>query len=61
MIKQILVSVWLIFWLVIIVSWVSNFVKLLDCDFEPSYKGEIIHAIGLAPIASVFTVWYDDK
>jgi hypothetical protein len=48
-------------WLLIIGSWVGNFFKLLNCDFEPSYKGEIIHAIGLVPVASVITVWYDDK
>jgi hypothetical protein len=48
-------------WLLIIGSWVGNLFKLLNCDFEPSYKGEIIHAIGLVPIASVITVWYDDK
>lgn len=51
----------LLIWLVIIGSWIGNAYKLFHCDFEPSYKGEIIHGIGLVPVLSVFTVWNDDK
>lgn len=51
----------LLFWLAIIGSWIGNVYKLLDCNFEPSYKGEIIHGIGLVPVLSLFTVWNDDK
>ena len=41
--------------------WVGNLVKLARCDFEPPYRGEIIHAIGIIPAAAVVTVWFDDK
>lgn len=40
-------------------SWIGNFVKLLNCDFEADYKCEIIHSIGIIPILSVLTVWVD--
>ena len=42
-------------------AWVCNLYKLTKCDFEPSYKGEIIHAIGIIPPAALFTVWCDAK
>jgi hypothetical protein len=41
--------------------WVVNVMKLARCDFEPPYRGEVIHAIGLIPAAAVVTVWFDDK
>ncbi len=41
--------------------WIGNAVKLTNCDFEAPYKGEVLHTIGLIPLASVFTVWVDDK
>ena len=46
-------------WLLVAVSWISNIVKFVGCDFEASYKCEAIHAIGLFPPASVVTVWLD--
>jgi len=42
-------------------TWCVNLVKLTRCDFEPSYKGEVIHAVGLIPFAAPVTVWFDDK
>ena len=42
-------------------SWVVNLYKLTQCDFQPSWKGEIIHAVGLIPPAAVVTVWFNDK
>lgn len=42
-------------------SWFVNFYKLIQCDFEPDYKCEVVHAVGvfIAP-AAVVTVWIDD-
>ena len=42
-------------------AWCVNLYKLTQCDFAPSWKGEIIHAIGLIPPASIVTVWFSDK
>lgn len=41
--------------------WIGNMVKLVRCDFQEPYKGEIIHLIGLIPYASIVTVWNSDK
>lgn len=41
------------------VCWAYNLVKLTQCDFESSYRCEIIHAIGLVPAFSPITVWFD--
>lgn len=52
---------WVIFliYAVFALAWVINLVKLFNCDFEPSYKEEIIHTVGVvvAPTA-IITVWY---
>lgn len=40
-------------------TWVLNVVKLTECDFEPNYECEVIHGIGLVPMVSVVTVWFD--
>ena len=47
--------------LVIGISWCVNLYKFTQCDFEPSWKGEIIHGIGLIPVVSVVTAWSDAK
>jgi hypothetical protein len=43
--------------------WIGNAVKLARCDWSPdgSWKGEVIHAIGLMGPVAVVTVWFDDK
>jgi len=44
----------------VIGSWPYNFYKATQCDFEPDYKCEVIHAIGIfMPPASLITVWFD--
>lgn len=49
-------------WLVFAVCWVANVVRLIGCDFNAPYKGEIIHAVGVVvPPAAVVTVWFGDK
>lgn len=40
------------------VAWVVNLVKLLNCDFAPIDKHEIIHLIGLIPGVSMITCWF---
>ena len=43
--------------------WAANAVKLASCDFDEngSWRGEIIHAIGIIPPAALVTVWFNDK
>ena len=42
-----------------IFSYIFNFVKFVNCDFEPSYKEEIVYAIGVFfPPLNCLTVWY---
>lgn len=38
-----------------VTGWIMNISKLIDCDFEPSYKSEIIRGVGIfvAPIGMV--------
>jgi hypothetical protein len=46
-------------WAYVLVAWIVNIVKLLNCDFEgPVWKEEIIHAIGLIPGVSMITCWF---
>ena len=41
-------------------SWIYNGFKLASCDFESSYKCEVIHGAGLIiPPISVITVWFE--
>ena len=59
MIKAILV---LIITLAIPFAWCVNVYKLVKCDFEESYKGEILHIVGVfLPPVSLLTAWNDDK
>lgn len=46
-------------YVVFILAWIINLVKLFNCDFEPSYKEEIVHTIGVifGP-TSIITVWF---
>lgn len=45
--------------MIFVISWATNLVKLTDCDFEKDYKCEIVHGIGIIPIASPITVWFE--
>lgn len=47
----------------LVAFWMVNLVKLVNCDWDnsKSWKGEVIHAIGLAGPLSAITVWFDDK
>lgn len=52
-------KIWEVLLIVVFVvfCWAMNFVKFTENDFEPPYKGEIIHGIGIIPIISCFTCW----
>ncbi len=54
-----LILIWLLVVILGGVGWVKNIIKLSDCDFEPSYKAEVIHAVGIIPIVGAFTGWMD--
>lgn len=41
-----------------LIAWVGNFYKLTQCDFEPDYKCEILHGVGIIPVISLGTVWF---
>lgn len=41
--------------------YIYNGYKLAGCDFESSYKCEVIHGIGVViPPAAFVTAWFDD-
>lgn len=40
-------------------GWVKNLIKLTECDFEPSYKAEVIHIVGIIPPVGMVTGWLD--
>ena len=40
-------------------SWGMNVAKFVGCDFEPSYKAEVIHGIGLFTPICLVTGWLD--
>ena len=49
-----------IFWLFVAVSWITNLVKFVKCDFEAPYKTEIIRSIGIPiPVVGMVTAWMD--
>lgn len=41
-----------------LLAFVTNIVKLTDCDFEAPYRCEAIHGIGLLPPVALVTVWF---
>lgn len=43
--------------LYMLVAWIVNLVKLLNCDFAEPYREEFIHSIGLIPGVSMVTCW----
>lgn len=41
------------------ISWVMNLKRLSACDFNAPYRCEVIHGLGIVPMFSVVTVWFD--
>ncbi len=47
------------FYVYLVISWLINAYQLLQLDFEPSYRDEVIKAVGLfMPPLSGVTVWF---
>lgn len=47
------------FVILVMAGWVWNALKLFSCDFESSYKCEVVHAVGVfVPPFSLVTVWF---
>lgn len=53
------VVIYFLGWIYLIISWIVNLVKFINCDFSSPYKDEIIHGLGIfiAPI-SMITCWF---
>ena len=49
----------LIIWVGPLVAWGLNVYRFVQCDFEESYKGEIIHGIGIVTPTCLITAWHD--
>lgn len=45
-------------WVYTGISWIWNLVKLIQCDFDPIGKEEILHLVGLFPPICWVTVWF---
>ena len=45
----------LVIWLLAIVGYVLNIVKLVQCDFKSPYKAEVIHGVGVITPISIVT------
>lgn len=43
--------------LVMLAGWVQSIVKLTKCDFKPSYKAEVVYAIGCIPPVGMIVGW----
>lgn len=41
------------------ISWGYNLVQLSECDFEPNYRCELLHSIGIIPTFAPVTIWFD--
>ena len=55
---KIIMCIWAFFWVLLIGSWITNLVKLTDCDFSAPYRCEAIHGVGLFPPAALGLVWF---
>ena len=43
-----------------VLGWFMNLVKFLQCDFEPSYKAEVIHGVGIViPVVGIVAGYMD--
>jgi len=48
-----------VFWMLAIAGWCQSLYKLTQCDFEPSYKAEIIYGIGTVTGLGMVLGWFD--
>ena len=42
-----------------IILWSVNLYKLTQCNFEPSYKAEVLYGIGVISPTCLITAWMD--
>lgn len=49
------VLIYLAIWVFAIIGYICNIVGLINCDFKPSYKAEIIRSVGIVapPVGAV--------
>lgn len=45
--------------IIILVGYIKNIVHLCECDFEPSYKAEVIYGVGTITGLGVITGYMD--
>jgi hypothetical protein len=57
--KTILTTLIIVFYILFPFSWAVNVYRLFQCDFEESYKGEIIHTLGVVSPTCIITAWSD--
>lgn len=52
---------WLAICIIVVftIFWAVNAYKFTDCDFKSPYRCEAIHAVGIIPVFSIVTVWFD--
>lgn len=44
---------------VLLGPWLINAYKFTNCDFKAPYRCEAIHGVGVVPVLSFVTVWFD--
>lgn len=49
----------LIVWIIAIAGYIQNIVHLVQCDFEPSYKAEILYGIGVCTGLGAIFGWFN--
>lgn len=51
--------IWVLIFIFVIIGWVKNISKLIDCNFEPVGKAEIVRCIGILPPVGAIVGWMD--
>lgn len=54
-----IVGIGILVFVIVMVGWTKNIIKLSECDFESPYKAELIYGIGLIPPVGMITGWLD--
>ena len=52
-------GIWFVIVAVFFAGWVQCVVKFIQCDFEPSYKAEVIYGVGIATPVGGVVGWMD--
>lgn len=55
--RTLIVLIYICFVVAVIGSWITNVVKLTDCDFQAPYKCEVLHGVGIFPPVALVTAW----